>query len=287
MAGVGALSGGLSGGIFGGGFGAAGVVPDNALALGSRGFYAQHEQAIAFGASLAAGTALSIATWGIAAPEVAAALGVEATGLGIIGTAAVGAISGAAGGAGSGFVYGAVMGESPSQIAQSAGVGALSGGLSGGIFGGGFGAAGVVLDNALALGSRVTAAFGQSYATSEEWASLLASRYGAESVSGSAAEGGTSVIGHFPQYVNVAQDLGANYFSVPTEQWNAMSEAERWAANQKFLDAAVGRGDTFRLATSLSKMREGSYLAREVQYLKGFGYAVSKDGTTLIPPTKP
>ncbi len=46
----------------------------------------------------------------------------------------------------------------------------------------------MVLDNALALGSRVTAAFGQGYATSEEWASLLASRYGAESVSGSAAE---------------------------------------------------------------------------------------------------
>ncbi len=46
----------------------------------------------------------------------------------------------------------------------------------------------MVLDNALALGSRVTAAFGQSYATSEEWASLLASRYGAENVSGGAAE---------------------------------------------------------------------------------------------------
>ncbi len=98
---------------------------------------------------------------------------------------------------------------------------------------------------------------------------------------------GTSVIGHYPDYVNMAKDLKANYFSIPTEQWNAMSETERWAANQKFLDEAAARGSTFRLATSLSEMKKGSYFAREVQYLKGLGYTISKDGTTLIPPAKP
>ena len=85
----------------------------------------------------------------------------------------------------------------------------------------------------------------------------------------------------------MAKDLKANYFSIPTEQWNAMSETERWAANQKFLDEAAARGSTFRLATSLSEMKKGSYFAREVQYLKGLGYTISKDGTTLIPPAKP
>jgi hypothetical protein len=104
----------------------------------------------------------------------------------------------------------------------------------------------------------------------------------------SAAEGaGTSVIGHYPDYVDMAKDLKVNYFSVPTEQWNAMSEAERWITNQKFLDEAAARGSTFRLATSLSEMKKGSYFAREVQYLDGLGYTISKDGTTLIPPSKP
>ncbi len=66
----------------------------------------------------------------------------------------------------------------------------------------------MVLDNALALGSRVTAAFGQSYATSEEWASLLASRYGAESVSGSAggSTAASSTLASFSSKVGQATD---------------------------------------------------------------------------------
>ena len=99
------------------------------------GFYARHEQGIAFGASAVAGTALSVATWGVAAPEVAAALGVEATSLGILGTAALGAITGAAGGAASGFAYSATQGESPWQIAEGTGENALYGGITGGVFG--------------------------------------------------------------------------------------------------------------------------------------------------------
>jgi hypothetical protein len=88
---------------------------------GFQAFLGRNYRGIAFGASALAGTALSIATWGMATPWVAAGLGVEATSLGILGTAAVGAISGTAGGAASGLAYSAGMGESPLQIAESTG----------------------------------------------------------------------------------------------------------------------------------------------------------------------
>jgi hypothetical protein len=73
------------------------------------------------------------------------------------------------------LAYSAGIGASPLQIAESTGENAIFGGVTGGVLG----AAGGWLGS---LGE--TAAFGQSYATSEEWASLLASRYGAENVAG-------------------------------------------------------------------------------------------------------
>ncbi|HWE01864.1 MAG TPA: hypothetical protein VG326_05590 [Tepidisphaeraceae bacterium] len=95
-----------------------------------------------------------------------------------------------------------------------------------------------------------------------------------------------SVIGHYPDYVNMAQDLRASYFSVPTEQWNAMSETEQWAANQKFLDDAIARGETFRLATPLDEVRPGSFLEDEVNHLTTNGYQLNSDGTALVPRPK-
>jgi hypothetical protein len=102
---------------------------------GFQAFLGRHYQGIALGSSVVAGTALSIATWGLATPWVAGALGVEATGLGILGTAAVGAISGAAGGAASGLAYNAGIGASPLQIAESTGENAIFGGATGGVLG--------------------------------------------------------------------------------------------------------------------------------------------------------
>lgn len=61
-----------------------------------------------------------------------------------------------------------------------------------------------------------------------------------------------------------------------------MSGAEQWAANQKFLDRMVVRGDDIVLATPLDKVRPGSYFARELEYLAAKGYRPSADGTKLI-----
>jgi len=94
---------------------------------------------------------------------------------------------------------------------------------------------------------------------------------------------GTTVIGHYPEYVQLADDLAANRFSIPKAQWDRMTEAQRWAANQRFLDDAIARGDTIRLATSPDKVRPGSYLEKETRYLTEHGYQLSRDGRSLLP----
>jgi len=98
---------------------------------------------------------------------------------------------------------------------------------------------------------------------------------------GVAAEGKT-VLGHYPEYKSLAESLSARRFNIPESAWNKMSEAERWGANQKFLDRMISRGDDVILATPLDKVRPGSYFARELEYMSGRGYGPSADGTRLI-----
>ena len=99
----------------------------------------------------------------------------------------------------------------------------------------------------------------------------------------SAAEKGASrVIGHFPEYTQLGERLGAKYFNVPTDVWSKMTGAEQWAANKTFLDRGIRAGADFILATPLSKIRKGSSLEREVKYLLENGYKVAGDGSKLM-----
>ena len=104
---------------------------------------------------------------------------------------------------------------------------------------------------------------------------------------GAAAEGeGVTVLGHYPEYVNLAEELNANYFNVPTEEWNALTPSEQWSKNQGFIDEAIARGDQFKLATPLDKARPGSFYEKEIQYLTSKGYQLSADGTTMTIPSR-
>ncbi len=96
-----------------------------------------------------------------------------------------------------------------------------------------------------------------------------------------AAKGGTSVLGHYPEYVKLAESLGARRFQIPTSVWNKMSAAEQWTANTKFLDRMILRGDNIRLATPLNQVKPGSFFQKELNYLFGKGYKVSSDGLWL------
>lgn len=64
-------------------------------------------------------------------------------------------------------------------------------------------------------------------------------------LAGSATGTSTVVIGSYPRYLELARELGAKSFSIPAGVREKMSEAEKLAANDKFLDRAVSRTQTF------------------------------------------
>ena len=106
----------------------------------------------------------------------------------------------------------------------------------------------------------------------------------AEQVTKQAATRGTTVLGHFPEYMDLANKIGANRFSIPTKIWDTMTNAERWTANSKFLDRMIRRGDDIILATPMNKIKPGSYYAKEIEYLLSKGYKLSSDGMKLLKP---
>jgi hypothetical protein len=94
------------------------------------------------------------------------------------------------------------------------------------------------------------------------------------------------VIGKHPEYLELAERIGAKAFNIPPRIWERMSEAERLSANTKFLDRGIAAGEKFLSTMRISEVLagKGSWLKYEVQYLLNAGYQVAADGSTLIPP---
>ena len=95
---------------------------------------------------------------------------------------------------------------------------------------------------------------------------------------------GETVLGSYPEYVKLSDDLNARRFEIPLDAWNKMSEAEKWAANKKFLDRTINKGDAIILSNDAHKAKPGSYFSREIDYLKSKGYTLSDDGLSFTPP---
>lgn len=84
---------------------------------------------------------------------------------------------------------------------------------------------------------------------------------------------GDTVLGSFPGYIDKANANGASYFDVGSEWDNIVARGDDpWALNQHFLDDRIGAGDRMLLSVARQDIRPGSYLAREVGYLKDNGY---------------
>ncbi|HEY8937499.1 MAG TPA: hypothetical protein VIM65_19875, partial [Cyclobacteriaceae bacterium] len=114
-------------------------------------------------------------------------------------------------------------------------------------------------------------------AAAARFTSFMASRVTQEVV-----KEGITVLGHYPAYKSLATDLGAKHFQIPTHIWDKMTAAEQWAANTKFLDRMILRGDKIRLATPLSDVRPGSFFEKELNYLYDKGFKISSDGLWLV-----
>jgi len=90
------------------------------------------------------------------------------------------------------------------------------------------------------------------------------------------------VLGHFPGYIELADELGAHRFSISKEVWQRMTPSERLTANQKALDRAINRNTEIRLSNSLDEVEAGSSYEWELEYLRDRGYEVSPDGTRMV-----
>ena len=101
---------------------------------------------------------------------------------------------------------------------------------------------------------------------------------------GNAAKAGKTVIGKYPKYLEVAQELKANALNIDPEVWKLMegNDALQWAANRKFLDEVIERGDEIILASPPGDARPGTFFARELEYLMERGFVPSPDGTKMI-----
>ncbi|MEO4004179.1 hypothetical protein [Flavobacterium sp. CAU 1735] len=100
---------------------------------------------------------------------------------------------------------------------------------------------------------------------------------------GQVAKTGTSVLGKYPDYINLASELGAKRFNVPASIWNKMTPVQQWAANQKFLDRMIMRGDKIILSNPVLDVNKVSGAFRlELDYLIGKGYRLNSTGTQLI-----
>lgn len=73
------------------------------------------------------------------------------------------------------------------------------------------------------------------------------------------------IIGHFPAYLQLGEQLGDKVFSIPPGVWDKMTNAERWAANVEFLECAVAKVADFVLATPINQVRPGSALEKEIK----------------------
>ena len=84
---------------------------------------------------------------------------------------------------------------------------------------------------------------------------------------------GVSVIGRYPRYIEVSDDVGARRFDIGSA-WAALPDDEaRWAANRYFLDKMLEAGDKFVWTADPRTVRSGPWFLREAQYLQSRGVA--------------
>ena len=96
------------------------------------------------------------------------------------------------------------------------------------------------------------------------------------------AIGNSTVLGSYPGYLKLADQLKARVFSVPSSVWNNMTRAQQWAMNQKFLDESIKKGHQFILSANAYGAKEGTFFFSEIQYLLNNGYKIVDEGWRLI-----
>lgn len=94
---------------------------------------------------------------------------------------------------------------------------------------------------------------------------------------------GKIVLGHYPDYIDMADTISAKRFNIPQKIWNRMSDAEKWSSNKKFLDRAIKRGNEIILSNPVKNINKAKgYFRKELDYLIEKGYRLSDDGSRMV-----
>ena len=92
-----------------------------------------------------------------------------------------------------------------------------------------------------------------------------------------------TVLGHYPDYAELAVKLNASHFNMPASDWNRMSRDQQWMANRTFLDKTIGDGNQFVFAHHPQRVRLGSWFFRELQYLHSRGVTILPTLSAYVP----
>lgn len=77
-----------------------------------------------------------------------------------------------------------------------------------------------------------------------------------------------TVLGHYPSYRNLSDELRARHFEVTSSGWQVLGQfGLQWVENKHFLDRTLLRGDPIILSTSPRLARRGSSFSMELRYL--------------------
>ena len=87
---------------------------------------------------------------------------------------------------------------------------------------------------------------------------------------------GTTVIGSYPRYIHVSDQLGGRRFDVGSHAWSALgSYASRWQANVYFLNQMMKAGDVIVMSSDPRAARPGSWYFHELNYLRSIGHLLT------------
>ena len=90
-------------------------------------------------------------------------------------------------------------------------------------------------------------------------------------------------LGHYPAYVEMAQQTGARTFSMSDEAWSRCRPTSSGCATSASWTTPCVGATQLGLATPLDEVRPGSYFERELQHLVKNGCVPSVDGLSMVP----
>jgi hypothetical protein len=131
------------------------------------------------------------------------------------------------------------------------------------------------------IGGLVSLGAGEAASPGIDAAAGLLAGIGPSEEGAASADG--LVLGKYPDYTRLANELGARQFSIPEAAYQAMTTEEQWAANQAVLDQAIAD----RIPIVLSNPATPEFLTgsfgEEIAYLIKQGYEPGPGAMTMVP----